>query len=396
MNRINLFIILFLGLMMACGEEERWQYATDNIPPGQVTNVQVENVPGGAVITYMVPNDNDLLYVKAVYRMSDGTEVEQKSSASIPRISVEGLGRAQRQTVQLICGDRSGNESAAYTVEIDPLDAPIYEILESVAITADFGGIRIDWENPLRENIVLTIYVADEYGRFNEIQNVYSRTASGRYNLRGFPVEERTFAVSVRDRWNNKTDRVSDNYIPLLEEKLDRLKFGRWNPPGIPYSQLAGSWVFENMFDGLLTEPGWSFPNENILPNSITINLGQMAKLNRLVVFQRGIVTNNSYLFSLYNVKRFQLYASPHPNVNQDFSTWLFMGDFESVKPSGGALGVNTDEDIAYASAGESYIIQDNSHVFVQYVRIHILETWSGSPVAQFIELEFFGELEKE
>jgi len=393
MYRINLLLMLFAVLMIACSEDERWQYAIDNIAPGQVSNVVVENVAGGAIITYTTPNDDDLLYVKVVYQMSDGSIVEQKSSAYTPKIVVEGLGVSKKQTVQLICGDRSGNESTPYLVDIEPMDAPIYEVQKSINIEVDFGGIRITWDNPLRANIVLTIYVLDENNNFIEVQNVYSNSSTGRFSLRGFPSEETTFAVSLRDRWENKTDMLSGTFTPLFEEQLDRLKFGRWNPPGIPYIALGG-WDLQYIWNGLLTNPGYSTSWDVTLPHSITFNLGQMAQLNRIKVFQRW--DPYPYVFSGYNVKRFQLWASPHPNVTQDFATWLFLGDFTSEKPSGLPLGQVTEEDIAYALEGEDYIIENNNTTPVQYIRIHILETFDGGVnIAQLLQVEFYGQIEK-
>ena len=396
MNCINLLGILLVGLMIACDEVEKSQYATDSVPPGQVSDVDVDNVPGGAVITYKVPDDDDLLYVKAVYRMSDGTQVEQKSSAYTTRIVVEGLGRAQKQTVQLICGDLSGNESAPYLQEIDPLDSPIYEIQESIQMTEDYGGINILWNNPLKASVVLTLYVLDEYNRFVEIQNVYTASAEGSYSIRGFPVEERTFAVTVRDRWKNKTDMVSGAYTPWFEEKLDRFKFARWNPPGIPYSQFGDPDVpIERLWNGITeNETGYSTNTDWIIPRSITFNLGQSAKLNRIKVWQR---TNGTTLtFAVYNVRKFELWGSPHPNVNEDFDTWTFLGDFTAVKPSGLPLGQVTEEDRAYALAGEDYMVQENRELSVQYVRIHVKELWGGGTTpAQFCEIEFYGEIDK-
>lgn len=387
-------IVWFVGVLLglyACGEIERGQYATDKVPPGQVSNVQVENIAGGAIITYTVPDDDDLLYVKAVYKMSDGTRAEQKSSTTNPRIVVEGLGRSQKQTIQLICGDRSSNESAPYSVEIEPLDAAIYAILESVEIFEDYGGIRITWDNPLKASIVLTSYILDEAsGTYLEIENVYSASPEGKYNVRGFPATKRTFAVGIRDRWNNKTDRRSGEYTPYFEEKLDRLKFGRWNPPGIPYVQLDNDWSLERLWDGLLANPGWSSNHSTALPMSITFNLGQTALLNRIKVFQR---TTGDQLFTGYNTKKFQLWASPTPNVTADFATWLYMGEFTSVKPSGLPLGQLTEEDIAYGAAGEDYVVEENRDIPVQYIRIHIFETHGGSNVAQFFELEFYGRI---
>lgn len=394
MKRINLLTFLLMWLMMACGEENRWQYATDNIPPGQVSNVEVENVPGGSIITYTVPSDDDLLYVKAVYRMSDGTQVEQKSSATNPKIIVEGLGRSKKQTAQLICGDRSGNESEPYPVEIEPLDATIYEIKKSIEMFPDYGGILLTWSNPLKTNTVFTLYVRDEEdGTYEEVENIYTASEEGKYNLRGFPAEERTFAVCVRDRWRNRTDTVSGNIIPLFEEQMDRRKFVRWNPAGIPYLVLPNQgWEIENLWNGMGGDQnGWSSSQTHTIPQSITFDMGQLALLNRIKVFQR---TTANQLFSGYNVKRFQLWASPHTNVNADFATWLFMGDFTSVKPSGLPDGQLTEEDNAYGAAGEDYMIQENRLTPVRYIRVYILSTHGGGMnVAQFCEIDFFGQI---
>ena len=387
----NLLFMLLIGMLATCREYERGLLPTDKIQPKQVSNVVVENVPGGAIIRYTVPDDDDLLYVKVIYAMSDGTIVEQKSSVYNQQIVVEGLGRSNRQTVQMICGDRSGNESAPYMVEIEPLDSPIYEILESVKMTSDFGGIKITWDNPLQENIVMTLYTEDDNNRLVEVQNVYSMSSAGTYNMRGYPPEETTFAVSVRDRWENTTDKMSGTFTPYFEEQLDRFKFTRWNPPTIPYPEVYGGWNIELIWDGSFYPPFMSGATV-ILPFSITFNLGQTALLSRIKIFQ-NFGTENEY-FNFYNVKKFLLYGSSHSNVTDDFGTWIFLGEFTSQKPSGLPTGQLSQEDIAYGDAGEDYIIETEDNEPVQYIRIHILENWGGGiNYAQFAEMEFFGEI---
>ena len=395
-NGVNLLFVVFMGLMMSCGELEKGQYATDSIPPGQVSNVEVENVPGGAVLTYHLPDDDDLLYVKVLYTMSDGTQAEQKGSGYTSKLVIEGLGLSAKQTVQLICGDRSGNESAPVSAEIEPLDAPIYDILKSLQITEDFGGVRFTWDNPLKASIILTLYVLNEKGSFEELQNVYSSLPEAKYSIRGYHYgEEKTFGVVVKDRWNNKTEMISGAFMPLFEEQLERTKFRRWNPPGIPYMELNATWTLENLWDGLLVDPGYSTPAV-ALPVSITFNLGQRAKLNRIKVYQRQGEDANRVplLFGWGNFRDFQVWGSPTPDVTEDFSKWILLGDFTSVKPSGLPSGQLTEEDVAYGTAGEEYIIEDNNDVPVQYVRVHVMSTHGGITNVQAWEMEFFGLIE--
>ena len=74
-------MLIILGFIaFACNEEPIGQQPIDNVPPGPISNVKVENTPGGAILTYSLPQDEDLLYVKAVYSLKDGVMSEARSS----------------------------------------------------------------------------------------------------------------------------------------------------------------------------------------------------------------------------------------------------------------------------------------------------------------------------
>ena len=388
-----LILLLSLNFFLACTEEDRGQYPLDSVAPGKISSVSVTNHPGGALISYAIPGDDDLLYVKALYKLDDGTPMEQKASAYVTQIEIEGLGLAKNQTIQLISGDRSQNESDPVNVEISPLESPIYDILNSIVLKADFGGVYLSWNNPLKSEIVLSVSVMENNNQFTEIQNIYSKASVGKFNIRGFSVEERVFAVFIRDRWMNKTDVVSQALTPLYEEQLDNTQFARWNPQGIPYIELPNwGWTIEKIWDGQLSyaSAGYSFPGTVVLPHSFTMDLGQIAQLGRVKLFQRA---TGDQLYTGGNIKKFQLWGSATPDVNADFSTWTLLGDFESIKPSGSATGIKTQEDIDYATAGEDYTIE-NSTVPVRYLRFHIEKTWGGSPAMQLFEAEFYGKVQ--
>ena len=68
---IHLLLIIFF--LISCQEEYIGQYPVDSTIPGKVTNVEViEQFSGGVTIRYNIPNDDDLLYVKASYKLDDG------------------------------------------------------------------------------------------------------------------------------------------------------------------------------------------------------------------------------------------------------------------------------------------------------------------------------------
>ena len=61
--------------MIACVDDsQHGPYGSDNIDPGLVVVNEVVNTPGGAIIYFTPPTDEDLLYVKATFE--DENEID--------------------------------------------------------------------------------------------------------------------------------------------------------------------------------------------------------------------------------------------------------------------------------------------------------------------------------
>lgn len=387
---IFLILILSVCFLNSCKEEERGQIPLDSLPPEQVTSLSVENIPGGSIISYTIPEDDDLLYVKVIYHLDNGTVMEQKASAYSTKLEVVGIGKGAPQTILLVTGDRSKNESAPIEVEIHPLDSPIYEILNSLNIENDFGGVTLQWDNPLKADIIINIDTLNKDNEFVTAHKIYTSSIAGKGILRGYPPVERIFAVSVTDPWNNSTDTISGTYLPIYEEQLDRKKFARWNCPGIPYMQLDNGWSIEKLWDGNggNTGTGYSWPTSAKMGDSWTMNLGVTAKLSRFKIHQR---MTNDQAYTGANIKSFEVYGSPHTNVNENTDTWIYIGTYESYKPSGLPHGQVSDEDKAFALAGEEYKV-DITTPAVRYLRFKINKTWGNANYMQLMEVEFYGQ----
>ena len=383
---VILISLLSIVCLWACSEEDRGQTPVDSIPPGQVTSVSVKNVPGGAVISYTIPDDEDLLYVKAVYKLDNGTAIEQKASAYSNKLEIVGIGKSAKQMVQIITGDRSKNESAPLEVEIHPYDSPIYEIFNSLKVHDDFGGLLVTWDNPLKVEIVIDIDTLDQENQYVTAGAIYTKSAIGKNNFARMSPYEQIYAVSIRDRWGNTTDTLSERHKPLREEQIDPTRFLRWNPPGIPYGQHYGYGI-ENLWDGDYLSEYCYFVGFN-LGDSFTFDMGQMAKLSRFRVVQ--FTGDGRYAFGYTNMRFFELFGSPHPQVDANDDTWIYMGSYESRKPSGLPVGQNTEEDIEVGRNGEDFMV-DISLPPVRYLRFKINKTWGGVVGIDFNELEIYG-----
>ncbi|MDD4592375.1 MAG: DUF4959 domain-containing protein, partial [Parabacteroides sp.] len=250
MKKTFTYILLFILIVFSsCKEELIGQYPIENIPPQKVTNTAVKNIEGGALITYNISDEDDVLYVKANYKLDDGTPMEIKSSIYSNQLEIVGIGKSREMPVTLTVVDRSQNESAPITVMIHPLDAPIYSILQTLLIQNDFGGIQLRWENPTKTPIVIDVFSPTE-DEMREVDRFYSESSIGKANVRGQEPVETIYSIAIRDRWGNRTDTISGTFLPIFETELDKSRFRRWNPPGIPYNAYTSSnWYIENFWN---------------------------------------------------------------------------------------------------------------------------------------------------
>lgn len=400
MKKYYIYISLFLYVILLsnCEEESIGQFPIDSIPPQPVTNVQVENLPGAVKLTYILPDEEDLLYVKAVYPLSVGGDGESKTSVFSNSMLVKGFGKSQKHTIQLISVDRSRNESEPVWVDIEPLDAPIYEIFENLMVETAFGGFKIHWENPLKEDIIVGVLEKnDSTEEFNYLENFYSSEVVATNAVRGLDSTNATFGIFIRDVFDNYTDTIFVNIKPFFEQEIPQNEFKGLQLSSF-FRQHPHGGGMNYMWDGVINVIGnvfYIFDGNEIMP-FFTIDLGTKTKLSRFRLWQRV-----DYLFALHNPKLFEWYGTNDFAAANDAETlgweedsaWVKLDRFESMRPSGGQEGDPlTAEDEAYALAGEEFEIPIDAPE-IRYLRFKLIKTWSGSTGVHIGELKFWGQI---
>ena len=188
------------------------------------------------------------------------------------------------------------------------------------------------------------------------------------------------------------TDYTPINLVFLSEEEklLDKALFVRWNPAEIPYDGLGG-WEIENLWNGTVDGNGFSSSSTSPpLPYSFTFDMGQTARLNRILIFPRI-----PEAYGPNHPRRMEIYGSATPDVTADVATWLYLGEFVSLKPSGSSVREDP-VDIAYLQGGEVFQ-PSNTDVPVRYLRFIVTQQWSGygvgarTTVVQLMELDVYG-----
>jgi hypothetical protein len=390
---------LLIAVAYSCSEEFVGQTPTDNIAPGKITGPKWESLPGGAKITYELPTDDDLLYVKAVYTVN-GKEKNTSASLHSKSLEIKGFGSTDTQTVRLYSVDRSGNVSEPVPVEIIPDTPPVKTIFESLEMVAAFGGIQITWKNETKANIAIYVQVKADDGEWVEADVIYSNIIDGKYNVRGMEAVEREFNIYIRDRWDNLSDSKTDKFTPFAEEKLDKSKWSRKLLLGDNNTQIgSGPWseIHDDIWE---TENFWE-TSTGKSPILFTVDLGVTAKLSRYSLWHRG---NNRWEYIHHNPKYWTVWGTDElsTSTGEAYWTateggwkddWVLLADCVSEKPSGMDTPV-TQEDRNFAHEGFQFDMPVNAPP-VRYVRFHVTATWDNGDMLDISELTFWGQPEE-
>ncbi|MDR2472160.1 MAG: DUF4959 domain-containing protein [Tannerella sp.] len=402
---IAIALLSVLGLT-GCGQEERFgQNPTDSVAPAPPTNISIENINGGAVISFTAPNDEDLLCVVASY-MINGKERTVKASPYVNKLTVDGFGSENEFQVFLKSVDKSKNESNPVPVSIHPLMPPVKQIFETLDILDSFGGIKLSWHNTTGTNIIVEVSKKDG-DEWVSVENFYSNSIDGQASIRGFEPVPVTFRFRIRDRWDNYSEfRVTDN-LPLEEKQLDKSKFRTVSalPGDIP---PLGSYTIDRIWDGRWGVSGtfWhGASNPNNMGRTATFDMGQKAKISRFKQYQR--TDNAVWIYGHNNLKHYkiygcdvltpEMYAGGYTDPDNEayilptFEGWTEIMEVRCHKPSGES-GVVTNEDKEYILAGDEHEVPIEAPAF-RYVRILVLENWSGGTIAQMDEITFWGKI---
>ncbi len=98
-----------------------------------------ESLHGAVKISFDLPGDKDLQYIKARYTTPAGVVRETKVSRYNRSLTMEGFGDTDEHTITVFAVDKSENVSEAAEIKVRPLEPPIWIVRRSLGITPDFG-----------------------------------------------------------------------------------------------------------------------------------------------------------------------------------------------------------------------------------------------------------------
>lgn len=390
MKRIYLFLFL-ATILFSCSEKTLDPTSASLGKPDVVTDINVEPAAGGAVVTYRIPNSEDILGVKAVYTLSNGKKHEVSSSYYDNTLNIVGFNDMEEHTAEIYVFNRALELSDPVTIKFTPEESALSKITKTVNILSDFGGAQFQWLNKSKAPVNLEFLAADSVGRMITRRIISSEADSMSQSIRGFEPEPRRFAVILNDQWENYSDTIyptGGTITPLFEEEIPK--------SGMTIMKLGSDVSFTNfegmdnyLIDGTIENFGHSA--NSTVPAPFTIDLGVTAKLSRVMMFQRKY---QDKFYNWGNPKTFEVYvSSTKPSQSGNWDEWTKVIDCEIIKPSGLPSGTTSDEDVALATEGHEFAFPLDLPP-ARYVRFKILSTWGATTFTHPAEVSVFGEIQ--
>lgn len=385
--------MLVLALLAFSCSEKKLEPITGSLgKPGVVTEVSVESIAGGAVVSYRIPNSEDILAVKAVYTLTNGKETESMASFYENKIRIEGYNDTAENKAKIYVINRAQVLSDPVEVSFTPLESSLSKAIKTISIIEDFGGAQYNWRNEDQAPLTLEFMAQDSLGLMQVMRILTSEADTNRYSLRGYEAQPRLFGMIMRDNFDNYSDTIyppQGKITPLFEEKLDKKRM-----VVMKLGSDANYTNWEGMDSYLIDDDQNTFGHSpsNSLPAPFTIDLGCVARPSRVVMFQRKY--SDTY-YNWGNPLNFELYTfngTGKPSQSGDWSEWTKVMDCEIIKPSGSPSGTVTDEDVAAAEEGHEYAFELSQEP-IRYLRIRVLDTWGGSAFTHPADVDIYGEV---
>lgn len=376
-----------MALVSGCRTDQKGPIEKDSEPPGEIKNITVEALPGGAKMKYTLPSDPDLLYVLAEYSNKTGRRFDFKSSYYLNFLVINGFAEVSRYEVKMYAVDRSGNRSIPSVVPVTPDTPPVVETYNSLRLKPDFGGIRISFKNPSKAELAIVASTPDLEGKMAKAITYHTSMDSGNFALRGYEPKPRKFEVYVKDRWDNTSDVLQGEFTPIYEVRLDKTKFKKMLLPG-DYPEKSWSGDMSNIWDDKMDESRFHSGNApSNQPKMFTFDLGVETRLSR---FSLQTIPNDHHWFADITMKRYEIWGTVSLDHSGSLDGWTKLIEVTSIKPSGLPFGELTGEDREAGRRGDegNFLLTLPK---VRYIRIRCLENWSGNTNIVISEITFWG-----
>lgn len=251
--------------------------------------------------------------------------------------------------------------------------------IQSSFIDLDAGQSRILW-NELTDSTIVGTEI--KYKTFDGIEKTMRVASTEEVTLiddipQGDSILYRTLykPVSIAiDTFFTKYETVHLKKMAIL---LDKTKFSPYELPSD--APTRSGYDITNIWDDDLTgkkEGSWESIDMPSFPFWVTIDMGQVARLDSIHVWQFVNKTSSPLFYQNANIKSFEVWGTSDSEPGDNWDDWSKLGEFKFNKPSGDPdYDTRTPEDIAKGWAGDQFVFNERTQP-VKYIRIKVKDVW--------------------
>ena len=391
-KKILYILIIPFILLYGCNNDE----SQDSNPPGVLTIQNISPTNGGGIISYTLPEDSDILFVRAEYTNSLGVDVYRVSSSHNDSIEIDGLNQNTPVQVRLFVVDQSENMSEPVEIEFTPLPSFIFLVQQSISISPDLGGVKLEWENIAEKTVYVHLHIVN--GDSEDVRILSSNNVNESIFVRGLESIEMTFLTKVEDFDGNITELEEKGTItPLFEEMIDKSTWTLMSQLSVNGNAWEGQTTafWDDIVDTAETNSDnsyfiiWRDQNGGTLnwPLDIVINLNKNVLIHRFKVWQRAFWYNGPtgvpYYYQEENMRSFNLYAS------NNAIDWILLGEFDIGDPSDENGNIPQDY-IDAAANGHDFDLDAVSEPF-RYLKFSITSNFGSDTYVHGSEISLWG-----
>jgi len=408
--KIKYFLyVLTVAFLFSCAEEKRFKLSEGSTtPPDTPEFIDYRPLPGGAMIFYNIPYNEDVLTIDAEFVAQNGQTVRFSASYFVDSLAVYGFAEEKEYTFQLYATNRAGIKSKPINVTVIPLESALPKVLENIKVKPAVCSFLLDWENELMQ--MLNVFVNFSYtegGTTRNLTRVFSsKKAIERQFILDLDIDDNVpihVQVWIEDTYGNKSEVIDKGEVFVIrDESLDHTK-PEWSFPLPGFNMKTGDFVpeyhptsgallnlpdFPFMVNGSNVEGRIYFLNDNIIdhanitnfihtdcngsnnpyrgrPWNVFIDLGDYYELTRITTWQRRFDgppepgdSGNENLGALYrngeNVGYYAMYR-----WDEETDDWEFLNDYRI--PNLRNMGLGTLEIVMkhYREGDQTYILPD-------------------------------------
>lgn len=239
-------IVCLSSLLASCKEEAEGRIIIDDTPPQQVTNVKYSSGPGEVYLSWMNPDtlsNPSFMYTKVEYLDEKG-ELQyhliskERAVDNIVEDTIRGFATMDAKTFSLYTCTVRGYHGDAVEVSVSPNAPAFLELVQTVQLQSDLGGIVVNWNNaydvPL--NLILDYHAAADPSKSGKaIVNVKGKGEGSQFislvygDNMVLSGEECVVNVAGQDEAENSSEPFEFKITPKAVIKLDR---SEWTFPG--------------------------------------------------------------------------------------------------------------------------------------------------------------------